>query len=173
MPESLPQKPPKSPKYRLYAYLGSDSPGTRFFCRMNACSPCVTGMFTDCRVSGDAISQNREQARRDPRRDAKWTSATCPDPIAICDHSTPNHASLGHQIRVRYLTDSEGEQPNCLWKSRRPSQLILTCGFAAKNWGSTRAKPDWLLTFAIPLFMRLKSGEKKKPGRRNAYRAQS
>lgn len=94
-------------------------------------------------------------------------------PMPICDHSIPNHASLGHQIRVRYLTDSEGEQPNCLWKSRRPSQLILTCGFAAKNWGPTRAKPDWLLTFAIPLFMRLKSGANREPGRQNAYRARS
>ena len=92
-------------------------------------------------------------------------------PMPICDHSIPNHAPLGHQIRVRYLTDSESEQPNCLWKSRRPSQLILTCGFATRNWGSTRAKPDWLLTFANPLLMRLKSGAKREPGRRNAYRA--
>ena len=84
-------------------------------------------------------------------------------PMPICNHSTPDHASLEHQIRVRYLPDSEGEQPNCLWKSRRPSQLILTCGFTARNWGSTRAKPDWLLTFAIPLFMRLKSGENRSP----------
>lgn len=88
-----------------------------------------------------------------------------------CDHSTPNHAPLEHQIRVRYLTDSESEQPNCHWRSRRPSQFILTCGFAAKNWGSTHAKPDWLLTFAIPQFVRLKSGAKREPGRRNTYRA--
>lgn len=82
-----------------------------------------------------------------------------------------SRVSRCRQIRCVYLTDSEGEQPNCLWRSRRPSQLILTCGFAARNWGSTRAKPDWLLTFAIPLFMRLKSGAKREPGRRNAYRA--
>ena len=107
------------------------------------------------------------------------TRGTMPDgqalrargPMPNCDHSTPNHAPLEHQIRVRCLTDSESEQPNCHWRSRRPSQLILTCGFAAKNWGSTHAEPDWLLTFAIPQFMRLKSGPKREPGRRNAYRA--
>ena len=128
---------------------------------MSACSQCVTCLFIDCRVSGVAVSRHREQALRTR------------DPIPNCDYSTPNRASLGHQILVRYLTDSESEQPNCLWNSRRPSQLILTCGFAARNWGSTRAKPDWLLTFAIPLFMRLKSGAKREPGRQNAYRARS
>lgn len=104
-----------------------------------------------------------EQALRTLGAMANGQALRTRGPMPICDHSSSNHASLGHQIRVRYLTDSEGEQPNCLWKSRRPSQLILTCGFAARNWGSTRAKPDWLLTFAIPLFMRLKSGAKESP----------
>lgn len=150
---------------------------------MNACLPCVTCIFVDGRVSGAALSQNREQALRTrsplPNEQALRTRGAMANrqaqltrgPMPIWDHSTPDHASLEHQNRVRYLTDSEGEQPNCLWKSRRLSQLILTCGFAARNWGSTRAKPDWLLTFAIPLFMRLRSSAKREPGRRNAYRA--
>ena len=126
---------------------------------MSACSQCVTCLFIDRRASGVAVSRHREQALRTR------------DPMPDCGNSTPNHASLGHQILVRYLTDSEGEQPNCHGRSRRPSQLILTCGFAAKNWGSTHAEPDWLLTFAIPQFMRPNSSAKREPGRRNAYRA--
>lgn len=85
------------------------------------------------------------------------------DPMPNCNYSRPNHASLGHQILVRYLTDIESEQPTCHWRSRWPSQLILTCGFTANNWGSTRARHDWLLTFAIPQFMRLKPSAKKSP----------
>ena len=104
-----------------------------------------------------------EQALRTRGAMANRQAQLTRGPMPIWDHSTPDHASLEHQNRVRFLTDSEGEQPNCLWQSRRPSQFILTCGFAARNWGSTRAKPDWLLTFAIPLFMRLKSGEKRSP----------
>ena len=125
--------------------------------------------MTECRVLRSREIVNKRVATRGPM--ANGQALRTRGPMPICDHSTPNHASLEHQIRVRYLTDSDCEQPNCRWRSRRQSQLILTCGFTAKNWGSTRAKPDWLLTVAIPLFMRLKSGAKREPGRRNAYRA--
>lgn len=106
-----------------------------------------------------------------PRRDGEWTSAARPRPDANLRPFDAQSRFFRDQIRVRYLTDSDCEQPNCRWRSRRQSQLILTCGFTAKKWGSTRAKPDWLLTVAIPPFMRLKSGAKREPGRRNAYRA--